>query len=82
MNLEVRDRGAGFDLEAAKRSPGIGLLSMQERMKLVSGELSIESAPHRGTRIHARVPLNASKAAEPGLTGRRSGDHVAAEMNG
>jgi signal transduction histidine kinase len=82
VNLEVRDRGAGFDLEAAKRSPGIGLLSMQERMKLVSGELSIESAPHRGTRIHARVPLNASKAAEPGLTGRRSGDHVAAEMNG
>jgi signal transduction histidine kinase len=76
MNLEVRDRGAGFDLEASKRGPGIGLVSMQERIQLVCGELSLESAPHRGTRIHARVPLNASKAAEPVLTGRRSGDHV------
>ena len=76
MNLEVRDRGAGFDLEAAKRSPGIGLVSMQQRIQLVCGELSIESAPHRGTMIHARVPLNASNAAEPALTGRRSGDHV------
>jgi signal transduction histidine kinase len=82
INLQVRDGGAGFDLEASKRSPGIGLVSMQERIKLVCGELSIESAPQHGTRIHARVPLNASKAAEPGLTGRRSGDHVAAEMNG
>jgi signal transduction histidine kinase len=78
MNLEVRDRGAGFDLETSKRSPGIGLVSMQERIQLAFGKLSIESAPHRGTTIHARVPLNASRPAEPGLTGRRSGDHVAA----
>jgi signal transduction histidine kinase len=76
VNLEVRDRGAGFDLEASKRGPGIGLVSIKERIQLVCGELSLESAPHRGTRIHARVPLNASKAAEPALTGRRSGDHV------
>src|ERR671912_1206246 len=75
MNLEVRDRGAGFDLQNSQRSPGIGLVSMQERIQLVCGKLSIESAPHRGTMIHARVPLNASNAAEPALTGRRSGDH-------
>jgi signal transduction histidine kinase len=82
VNLEVRDRGAGFDLETSKRSPGIGLVSMQERMQLVCGELSIQSARQHGTRIHARVPLNASKAAEPRLNGRRSSDHVAAEING
>ena len=83
MNLEVRDRGAGFDLEtASKRSPGIGLVSMRERIQLVCGELSIQSARQRGTRIHARVPLNRPTEAEPRLTGRRSGDHVAAEMNG
>jgi signal transduction histidine kinase len=62
LNLQVRDGGAGFDLEASKRSTGIGLVSMQERVKLVCGELSIESAPQRGTRVHARVPLNPSKA--------------------
>jgi signal transduction histidine kinase len=82
INLQVWDGGAGFDLEASQRSPGIGLVSMQERVKLVCGELSIESAPQHGTRIHARVPLNASKAADSGLTERRSGDDVAAEMNG
>jgi len=83
MNLEVSDRGAGFDLEtASKRSPGIGLVSMRERIQLVCGELSIQSARQRGTRIHARVPLNRPTEAEPRLTGRRSGDHVAAEMNG
>jgi len=83
MNLEVSDRGAGFDLEtASKRSPGIGLVSMRERIQLVCGELSIQSARQRGTRIHARVPLNRPTEAEPRLTGRRSGDHVTAEMNG
>ena len=83
MNLEVSDRGAGFDLEtASKRSPGIGLVSMRDRIQLVCGELSIQSARQRGTRIHARVPLNRPTEAEPRLTGRRSGDHVTAEMNG
>ena len=83
MNLEVSDRGAGFDLEtASKRSPGIGLVSMRERIQLVCGELSIQSARQRGTRIHARVPLNRPTEAEPRRTGRRSGDHVPAEMNG
>jgi signal transduction histidine kinase len=71
INLQVRDRGAGFDIEASKWSTGMGLVSMQERVRLVCGELSIESASERGTMIHARVPLNASKAADPGLTERR-----------
>jgi len=57
VNLTVTDRGTGFDVAAAKVAPGIGLVSMQERVKLVSGELSIESTPNRGTMIHGRVPL-------------------------
>lgn len=57
LNLTVRDHGAGFDAAAAEATPGLGLVSMHERVKLVSGELFIESAPHRGTTIHARVPL-------------------------
>ena len=57
VNLTVRDQGAGFDVAETKASPGIGLVSMQERCKLVGGELSIESAPPRGTTIHGRVPL-------------------------
>jgi signal transduction histidine kinase len=55
--LTVRDSGLGFDREAAKESRGLGLISMQERVKLVNGTLSIESQPKRGTTICARVPL-------------------------
>lgn len=57
LHLTVRDPGAGFDLEAAKQSRGIGLISMEERLKLVNGTLSIDSQPKRGTTIHARVPI-------------------------
>jgi PAS domain S-box-containing protein len=62
LNLVVRDRGRGFDVETRKLAPGIGLVSMQERVKLVAGDLSIESAPRRGTTIHARVPFSESAA--------------------
>ena len=55
--LTVRDHGVGFELDAARRGMGLGLTSMKERMKLVSGELSIESHSMRGTTVLARAPL-------------------------
>ena len=58
IHLTVKDSGAGFDCEAAKESRGLGLISMEERLKLVNGTLSINSQPKRGTTIHARVPLS------------------------
>jgi PAS domain S-box-containing protein len=57
LHLAVSDRGSGFDVPASRRGQGIGLVTMDERMKLVSGELSIESSPHQGTRVHASAPL-------------------------
>jgi len=60
LQLVVRDHGRGFDVEMAKRGRGIGLVSMEERIKLVHGDLSIDSQPSRGTTIHARVPLRPS----------------------
>jgi signal transduction histidine kinase len=57
VHLEVRDDGVGFDVQKARESSGLGLVSMEERVKLVSGELSIASAPRHGTTVHARVPL-------------------------
>jgi PAS domain S-box-containing protein len=58
IHLVVSDRGVGFDGKAAKESPGLGLVSMEERLKLLKGTISIESKPKHGTRIHARVPLS------------------------
>ncbi len=57
IHLTVSDSGAGFAREAAKTSRGLGLISMEERLKLVNGTLSIDSQPKRGTTIHARVPI-------------------------
>jgi signal transduction histidine kinase len=61
IHLTVSDSGVGFDSEAAKASRGIGLLSMEERLKLLNGTSSIESQPQRGTTIHARVPFSSGK---------------------
>jgi len=57
IHLTIRDSGVGFDREAARASQGLGLISMEERLKLVNGTLLIDSQPKRGTTIHARVPL-------------------------
>jgi PAS domain S-box-containing protein len=57
IQLTVNDLGVGFDQQDAINQRGLGLISMQERLRLVGGELSINSQPKRGTTIHARVPL-------------------------
>jgi signal transduction histidine kinase len=58
IHLTVSDSGAGFDAQAAKQGRGLGLTSMEERLRLINGELSIESQFRRGTTLHARVPLS------------------------
>jgi PAS domain S-box-containing protein len=58
IHLTISDAGVGFDSERVKGSRGLGLISMEERLKLVNGTLSIESQLHRGTTIHARVPFS------------------------
>ena len=57
IHLTISDLGGGFDVQAAMLGPGLGLTSMTERLHLVKGEISIVSAPNRGTTIQARVPL-------------------------
>ena len=57
VHLTVSDCGIGFDQRKAIGGPGLGLISMRERLQLVSGTLVIESQPEKGTTIRARVPL-------------------------
>ena len=57
VHLIISDSGKGFDVEAAKQSKGLGLTSMQERVRLVNGTITIESKPMGGTTIHLRVPV-------------------------
>ena len=53
--FDVRDDGAGFDLDAVPA--GVGLTNIQDRVAAVGGRVTIESAPGRGTRISATIPL-------------------------
>ena len=67
IHLIVSDLGKGFDVEAARQSRGLGLTSMQERVRLVNGIMKIQSKPMGGTTIHIRVPSSASND-PPGAT--------------
>jgi PAS domain S-box-containing protein len=57
ISLCVSDPGAGFNLGSAQGKGGLGLVSMRERLRLISGDFAVESEPSRGTRIRVRVPL-------------------------
>jgi signal transduction histidine kinase len=52
--ITVRDDGHGFD---PKRTRGLGLLGMEERVARLKGTLRVESAPGVGTVIDVRLPM-------------------------
>jgi PAS domain S-box-containing protein len=66
IRLTVRDSGVGYEPELAKDTPGLGLMSMRERVRLVKGTISITSKPQSGTEINVRVPLQAGAQREQG----------------
>ena len=55
--LRVQDKGVGFDPAGGHSHPGLGLSSMEERVRLIRATLSVTSAPGRGTTVEVRVPL-------------------------
>jgi len=66
IHLIVSDSGRGFDVEAAKRKRGLGLTSMQERVRLVGGTIAIDSKPLAGTTVHVCVPCRAERDRQNG----------------
>ena len=59
LQVEISDRGRGFDVDAAlARHTSVGLSGMEERVQLAGGRLEIVSPPGRGTRLHAAFNLN------------------------
>jgi PAS domain S-box-containing protein len=58
IHLNIKDSGKGFEVDAALRGKGLGLISMRERVRLVKGTIAIDSKPMGGTRINIRVPLD------------------------
>ncbi len=58
LKLLITDSGVGFDVETARRKGGLGLVSMEERVRLVHGTIKIQSHPGFGTQITVTVPLS------------------------
>ncbi len=56
LRLTIADTGPGFDPAAVRGLGGLGIISMQERARLVGGSLSLDSHPGAGTTIEVRVP--------------------------
>jgi protein-histidine pros-kinase len=55
--FQIEDDGCGFDLKTAGGEHHLGLAVMRTRVVRCGGQLQIDSAPGRGTRIEARFPL-------------------------
>jgi len=68
LHVAIRDDGHGFDLEHSK-GKGLGLISMEERVRHQGGTFSISPKPRDGTRIEIRIPL---KAEPPALAAEAS----------
>jgi signal transduction histidine kinase len=55
LRFEVRDDGAGFEVEDG--GTGQGLMNMRDRMAAVGGRLEIRSSPGAGTEVVGRIPV-------------------------
>jgi two-component system sensor histidine kinase DegS len=64
INFSVEDDGKGFDMEpspAERTTPiGLGLKTMDERVRMLGGTLSIRSQNGKGTRITFSIPAGYS----------------------
>ncbi len=58
LYLTVLDRGVGFDVRELASTGGLGLVSIRERARRLSGDLEITSARGQGTTVTVRVPLD------------------------
>ncbi|MGC1902283.1 MAG: sensor histidine kinase [Candidatus Acidiferrum sp.] len=54
ISVKIEDDGSGFD---PKRTRGMGLLGMEERVKRLGGTVAIESRPGTRTIIRAELPV-------------------------
>lgn len=57
LEIEIADDGVGFDPKTATPSIGhYGLIGLQERARLIGGQLAIRSSPGKGTTLRVSVP--------------------------
>jgi signal transduction histidine kinase len=65
ISLSVSDEGIGFNPRLSRARAGLGIRSMQERLRLLEGHFEIRSQPGEGTVIHVSIPLRTHAASPP-----------------
>ena len=55
--LSIRDKGPGFDRDAVRGRGGLGLVSMEERARLVNARFQLDTSPGHGVSITVSAPL-------------------------
>jgi signal transduction histidine kinase len=55
----LKDNGVGFDQRNRKSRTGLGLVSMEQRIKKIGGRLTVESSPGLGTNVFFAIPVSA-----------------------
>jgi signal transduction histidine kinase len=63
LAITVRDEGYGFDLRGLHKNEGLGIRSMEERVRSLGGKFEIHSESGKGTTLKACLPLTP----EPGV---------------
>jgi PAS domain S-box-containing protein len=61
LELVIADDGQGFSLAEAQGRGGLGLISLDERVRLVGGHLMINTEPEHGTEVRVQVPLEGTR---------------------
>jgi signal transduction histidine kinase len=69
VELRVVDEGVGFDPGQARESRGLGLVSMEERVKLLHGNFVLTTRPGAGTELRAQIPLRREYEQNKSLAG-------------
>ncbi|MGA7576713.1 MAG: PAS domain S-box protein [Desulfobaccales bacterium] len=61
VSFLIRDNGKGCEAEARRRGRGLGLVAMEERARMVGGDLSVQSGKGQGASISFEIPYSSEK---------------------
>jgi signal transduction histidine kinase len=62
VTFAILDDGIGFSPRDPRKPNSYGLLGLRERASLLGGEVTITSAPGKGTHVQVRLPLESPAA--------------------
>ena len=65
LTLSITDDGEGFDIEGVRQNGGLGLVSIEERARLVRGSATFHSHPGVGTIVVIRIPVDGAGLLRP-----------------